>query len=141
MAKAFPKTAEAVRARLDAMLGELTPDERKKFWFSLDQHPDNNSIQLLVDLINKQQLSSRKLLIASIQSISDLTPIILDLLSKLLKHRRPKTNIDRDKQIMKLYKLGKTAGEIVLYLNSQYKLTDRQVTAVISRERRKQKPK
>ncbi len=63
-----------------------------------------------------------------------------ELKSKLKKHRRPAKNADRDAEIMKLHGEGKTAGEIVLALRDRYQLTDKNVNAVISRERRKPKP-
>lgn len=57
----------------------------------------------------------------------------------LRKHRKPKRNAERDSMIMDLHRKRKTAGDIVLALASRWKLSDKIVNAVISRERRKTK--
>jgi|GEM_PF-5076164 len=63
------------------------------------------------------------------------------LLKKLARHRKPKKNAERDAEIMRLHGEGKTAGQIALALSGRWKLTDKAVNAVISRERRKLKAK
>ncbi len=55
---------------------------------------------------------------------------------KLMKHRKPRKNGERDNEIMKLHAQKKTAGQIIMVLSSKYpKLTDKMINAVIWRQR------
>ena len=81
-------------------------------------------------LLDKFHQLSKELLAENVQ-----------LESQLQKHRRPKRNGERDAEIMRLHAQRKTAGEIIRALKPKWALTDKQVTSVISRERRKSQAK
>lgn len=110
---------------------DLPPEAAKLFCNSLihDKNCD----------IGERFASLTGMLASSTKWRGELLNEVFLLQSKLRKHRKPTKNADRDAEIMRLHKEGKTAGDIVLALANRWKLTDRQVTAVISRENKKRK--
>lgn len=133
-----PKHVKQVRKVLAAFYN-LPPEAAKLFCRSLIHDESCMTGELFASLTKSLADSTQfhKSLFREIFSLQDQAYL---LQHKLSKHRRPPRNKERDAEIMRLHREGKTAGQIVLDLADRWPLTDRQVTAVISRESKKKSP-
>lgn len=131
-----PKTARELCALVESVLSEMPEKEQKNFWLLITENDKNKHYEQML-----------KILVGYIQSfcgitlttVHDFVGINKELSAKLKKHRRPAKNAARDAEIMRLHREGKTAGQIVGAMENRFKLTDKIVNTVISRERRKLK--
>src|SRR5262249_36620094 len=133
--KSLPKTAEELRALVEPHLARLPPKDQRRFLMLMTDDPRNIRHQEFLELVKKVV---DKLCGYAANATELLVTEMHELLAKLKKHRRPTKNAERDAVIMGLHREGKTAGQIVLALGSRWELSDRMVTAVISRERRRE---
>lgn len=134
MSKSLPETAEELRALVESHLSRMSPEAQRRFWALITEHPQNmHHKKFLATLREKVEFLG--------VTMDQITRLYVtetnDLTAKIKKHRRPVKNAERDAEIMRLHGEGKTAGQIVMTLAGRWKLTDRKVTAVISRQRKK----
>lgn len=101
--------------------------------------PTPEQLQFLVAMSRDKDTPIGQFFRTLVKKVTRSTEEVQALFEKLKRHRKPKKNVARDAEIMRLRGGGKTAGQIVLALKGRYQLTDKSVNAVISRERRKRK--
>lgn len=136
MSKTRLETADELCALIERLLQDMPPAERERFWVLMTSHPENEAFQEVVDAIGKEWNKAKALVGILARTIRRAAEEEVSLEEKLRKHRRPRANAERDAEIMRLHDEGKTAGQIVQALKNRWPLTDRQVTAVISRTKK-----
>ena len=138
LSKALPNTAEAARVRFNAILDNLPPSERKRFWRAIYTHPDNESVQTLKTLAEEYEQSSRDFIMASLEALLFTIKTGRFLTAQLKKHRRPKQNAERDSEIMRLHREGKSSAGISKLIASNWSVKPSAVRRVIKRHTDKQ---
>jgi hypothetical protein len=108
------------------------------FW-KLSKLPSIETEHFINEAIQNRQTSMGRFVKGYFDFLEDHGKHLSDLFRQLRRHRKPKRNADRDAEIMRLHSANKTAGQIAHALAGQWKLTDKMVNAVISRERRSSK--
>jgi hypothetical protein len=134
MAKAPPWTAEELRAFVESHLSRMTEPQQRRFWLLITEHKDNWHHQRVLDCFSQIVARLNRITSGAVESFIEETN---DLHRKLMRHRKPRKNADRDAEIVRLRNEGKTAGEIIRAMKGKFVLTDKVVNAVISREKKR----
>jgi hypothetical protein len=130
MSDELPLTAREVRAYLDMMLDHLSPKERRRFWIQLHSRSDNLThvlMKIIEDIVRN--------------GVFKVADIANDTYRQLKKHH-PKRNDERDAEIIRLSKEGKTSGKIAQIITPLFgKTTSSTVRSVLKRCRSEAKEK